>query len=71
MEDSFATVYDDLRTMEAPMECAINDEPLFDEDVPSIIQSHANISISVDATGPFAKSICSCRQQQRSMLLLQ
>ncbi len=54
MADSFATVYDDLRTMEAPMECAINDEPLFDEDVPSIARSHANISIAVDVTGLFA-----------------
>jgi hypothetical protein len=54
MADSFATVYDDLRTMEAAMERAINDEPLFDEDVPPIARSHANISITVDATGPFA-----------------
>ena len=36
------------------MECAINNEPLFDEDAPPIAQSHANISISVDAMGPFA-----------------
>jgi hypothetical protein len=54
MADSFATIYNDLRIMEAAMERAINDEPLFDEDVPSIAQSHANISISVDVTGPFA-----------------
>ncbi len=36
------------------MERAINDKPLFDKDVPPIAQSHANISITVDATGPFA-----------------
>jgi hypothetical protein len=54
MADSFATVYDNLRMMEATMECAINDEPLFDEDVPPITQSHANISIAVDAMGPVA-----------------
>ncbi len=39
--------------MEAAMECAINNKPLFDEDVPPIAQSHANISIAVDVTGPF------------------
>ena len=54
MADSFATIYNDLRIMEAAMERAINDEPLFDEDVPPIAQSHANISIAVDVTGPFA-----------------
>jgi hypothetical protein len=43
MADSFATVYGDLRTMEAMMERAINDKPLFDEDVPPIAQSHENI----------------------------
>ncbi len=36
MADRFVTVYDNLRTMEAAMEYTINDEPLFDEDVPPI-----------------------------------
>jgi hypothetical protein len=53
MADSFATFYDDLRMMEAAMERAMNNEPLFDEDVPPIAQSHASILIAVDATGPF------------------
>jgi hypothetical protein len=53
MTDSFATVYGNLRTMEAAMERAMNKEPLFDEDVPPITQSHANISIAIDAMGPF------------------
>ena len=52
MADSFATIYDNLRMME--MEDTINNKPLFDEDVPPIAWSHANISIAVDATGPFA-----------------
>ncbi len=38
------------------MERAINDELLFDEDSPPIARSHENISIAVDAMGPFAKS---------------
>ncbi len=52
MADNFATIDDDLRLIEAVMERAINDEPLFDEDVPPIPCKH--ISIAVDAMGPFA-----------------
>jgi hypothetical protein len=54
MADSFATIYDNLRLIEAAMEHAINDKPLINEDVPPIARSHANISIAVDAMGPFA-----------------
>jgi hypothetical protein len=36
MVDSFATVYNDLRIMEAAMERTINNEPLFNEEVPPI-----------------------------------
>jgi hypothetical protein len=54
MADSFATVYDNLRLMETAMGCTINDKPLLNEDVPPIARSHANISIAVGATGPFA-----------------
>ncbi len=36
------------------MERAIDNKPLFNEDIPPIAQSHENISIAVDATGPFA-----------------
>ncbi len=39
------------------MELAINNEPLFDEDVPPIARSHSNISIAVDAMGPFTNPI--------------
>jgi hypothetical protein len=69
MAGSFATVYNNLRSVEAAMECAINDEPLLDEDVPPITRSHANISIAVDAMGPFTIHLQQQQQQQMLMLL--
>jgi hypothetical protein len=70
MVDSFATVYDDLRLIEAAMERTINDEPLLDENVPPIAQSHANISIAVDAMGPFTIHLQQQQQQQQMLMLL-
>jgi hypothetical protein len=64
MADSFATIYDDLRMMESVMERAINNEPLFNEDVPPIARSHANISIAVDATGTFANPFAAAAEAE-------
>ncbi len=71
MADSFATVYNNPRTMEATMEHTINDEPLFGEDVPPIAWSHENISITVDVMGRLQIHLQQQQQQQRLMLLTQ
>jgi hypothetical protein len=36
----------------------------FDEDVPPIARSHANISIAVDATGPFANPFAAAAEAE-------
>jgi hypothetical protein len=57
MADSFANVYCTLRKMEAMINRAINDKPLYDEDVPptTTICPPLKLTIAVDATGPFSK----------------
>jgi hypothetical protein len=51
MAVSFSNVYNDLRTIKSAMECAINDKPLYKNDVPPIAQSHTSASIAVDVAG--------------------